>query len=135
MNARAGTITPFSLMILGVLMVLLASLMVFQTQKVSTTPVEMDLTSLFEPKSGELVMDQAPYLGGILGFIFRLLERLFRSLFGGFGFGGAATLNAGPAQGSASGSVGIQAESTNTSEDSGKKARKCTLNRRIRGKC
>ncbi|MBW3591745.1 MAG: hypothetical protein KY393_07865, partial [Actinobacteria bacterium] len=86
MNAREGAVVPFSLMAVGLLMVLLASLLVFQSQQVSTTPAEVNMTSMFEPKSGELILDQAPYVGGILGFVFALINRIFAGrLFPGHG--------------------------------------------------
>lgn len=117
MKAREGAIAPFSLMTVGLLMVLLASLLVFQSQQVSTTPADAGMTSIFEPKSGELILDQAPYVGGILGFVFALINRIFGGLFPGGGgpFAGTAGNAGNPGASGSPGSSTVPSGASQTS--------------------
>lgn len=87
-SARATV--PFSMMTIGLLFIILASLTVVQTQSVTVSPVEADLSSLFETKTGQLTLQAPPYCGrfDIFCFIIFILRTVFARLagiFGGFG--------------------------------------------------
>lgn len=61
MNARAGVLTPVSFVAIGLLLVIMASLAVFQTQGISVAPSGGDNGGLFEPKSGQISQFAPPY--------------------------------------------------------------------------
>jgi hypothetical protein len=75
---------------IGLLFILLASLAVVQTQSVTVSPVQTDLSSLFETKTGQMTLQAPPYCGrfDIFCFIIFILRTVFSRLaaiFGGFG--------------------------------------------------
>lgn len=106
-SARATVAAPFSMMAIGLVFILLATLAVVQTQSVTVSPVEADLSSLFETKTGQLTLQAPPYCGRfdifcfiifILRTVFAKLAVLFGGIAGGFVPGGAlAGANAGSA--------------------------------------
>lgn len=64
MNAtRAGRLGPSSLIVLGVLMAILASIAAVQTRGITASPGGAE-TSQFEPKVGQLSLEQPPYCTG-----------------------------------------------------------------------
>lgn len=98
MTSAKATFAPFSMMVIGLVFILLATLAVVQTQSVTVSPVESDLSSLFETKTGQLTLQAPPYCGQFDVFCFvvfvlqRVLARLaevFGGLSGAF-FGGLA---------------------------------------------
>jgi hypothetical protein len=94
---------PASFLAIGLALILLATLSVVQTQRMTVSPVDMDLSSLFEPKMGQLTFEAPPYCGQfdifcfiaqIFRLIFERLEQLFRAIFGGGSASAAAAANA-----------------------------------------
>ena len=88
MTSAKATV-PFSMMAIGLLFIILASLAVVQTQSVTVSPVQADLSSLFETKTGQLTLQAPPYCGrfDIFCFIIFILRTIFNRLaafFGGF---------------------------------------------------
>lgn len=139
----AGRITPVSMTAIGLLFVLLATLSVFQTSSAfTTTPIESGFSGLFEPKTGELTLHQAPYCTpfDFFCFLFSFLISIFQSIFGGifggsglFGGAGLSATGAGASGSSASAagnSSGVQVLGTTTVSNaadcaSGRDGRQC----------
>lgn len=96
MTASTFKLTPVTMVAVGLLFVLLASVTVVQgTSAVTTAPVDSGISGLFEPATGQLTLHQAPYCGpfDILCFLFAILQSVFNRLaavFGGLGHGGLA---------------------------------------------
>jgi hypothetical protein len=99
-TARA---VPASFLAIGLALILLATLSVVQTQRMTVAPVETDLSTLFEPKTGQLTFQAPPYCGQfdifcfiaqIFRLIFERMEQLFRAIFGGGSASAAAAANA-----------------------------------------
>ncbi|HEX2259137.1 MAG TPA: hypothetical protein VHJ40_05270 [Actinomycetota bacterium] len=59
-NTRAGTFTPFSMIVIGLLVATLASLTVMQASGISTSPAS-NAPAQLEPKSGQLALHAPPY--------------------------------------------------------------------------
>ena len=59
-NTRSGTFTPYSMIVIGLLVATLASLTVMQASGISTSPASTGTTQL-EPKSGQLALHAPPY--------------------------------------------------------------------------
>lgn len=78
-GTKATAAIPFSMTALGLILILLATFAVVQTQSVTVSPVEADLSSLFEPKVGQLTLQAPPYCGPFDVFCFLIL--LFRLIF------------------------------------------------------
>lgn len=90
---------PFSMLALGLALIMLATFSVVQTERMTVSPVEMDLSSLFEPKTGQLTFEAPPYCGQFdlfcfIAFIFRLIFDRFRALFHAIFGGGSFSANA-----------------------------------------
>lgn len=69
-NTRAGTITPYSMIVIGLVLVTLAWLAMVQTQGISTSEPRATIGQQFEPKSGQLVLQAPPYCrAGCVGII------------------------------------------------------------------
>lgn len=87
MNARASALTPVSLIAVGILMVVLASLAVIQSRGISVSPASTDSSTLFEPKGGQISLFAPPYCN--TGIVCRALDRVitvFRRLSARFPF-------------------------------------------------
>ena len=86
-SARANVAAPFSMMVIGLVFILLATLAVVQTQSVTVSPVEADLSSLFETKTGQLTLQAPPYCGrfDIFCFVIFILRTVLGRLVGIFG--------------------------------------------------
>lgn len=87
MNSRASALAPVSLIAVGLLMVLLASLAVIQSRGISVSPASSDSSTFFEPKSGQMSLFAPPYCTS--GPVCRALDRViqvFRRLSARFPF-------------------------------------------------
>ena len=115
-SAKATVVAPTTMLAIGLIFILLASLAVVQTQSVTVSPVQSDLSSLFETKTGQLTLQAPPYCGrfDIFCFVIFILRSVLARLVGVFGFtfggvpgGGTATATAGSsARAGASASAG-----------------------------
>ncbi len=83
-HTKAGTLTPYSMMVIGLLLATVASLTVVQASAISAAPATTAITQL-EPRSGQLALHAPPYCtsgpfcAGILAAI-RALNRQIRFL-------------------------------------------------------
>lgn len=90
---------PMSMLALGLALIMVATFSVVQTERMTVSQVEMDLSSLFEPKTGQLTFEAPPYCGQFdlfcfIAFIFQLIFQRFEALFDLIFGGGAAAASA-----------------------------------------
>jgi hypothetical protein len=81
LSSKASTLTPVSMITVGLLILLIASLAVVQSREISISPASTDSTSLFEPKGGQSSLFAPPYCS--TGQMCRVLDQviaLFRRL-------------------------------------------------------
>jgi hypothetical protein len=78
LDSRTGTLTPISLITVGLLLVLLASLAVVQSRGISTSPASSESPTLFEPKAGQISLFAPPYCSS--GLVCRILDRVIAIL-------------------------------------------------------
>ena len=124
----------------GLVLILMATLAVVQTQSVTVSPVQADLSSLFEtaPKTGQLTLQAPPYCGpfDIFCFVIALIRAIFArvlpqlaGIFGGFGsFSTAPPPPAAPLSTSSSSSTATVSDATVSSASScpdGREGRQC----------
>ena len=93
---KSHVAVPASMLALGLALLMLATLSVVQTERMTVSPVQMDLTTLFEPKTGQLTFEAPPYCGRFdifcfIAFIFELIFQRFEALFDLIFGGGTAT--------------------------------------------
>ncbi len=82
---RAGRIGPYSMILLGVLVAILASLAVVQTRDITASPAGTE-TSQFEPKIGQLTLEAPPYCTGGICARFNAVISLLTTLKARFPF-------------------------------------------------
>ena len=121
MTAIRSEAAPFSMLTIGLILILVATLTVVQSQSVTVSPVQADLNSLFEVKTGQLTLEAPPYCGpiGIFCFVVNLLRLIFNrilAVFGGLGasFGGSfsGTVPGGPLSAGAGAGVALAPPAT-----------------------
>ncbi|MEX2551635.1 MAG: hypothetical protein WD627_01340 [Actinomycetota bacterium] len=79
-NTRVGTLTPYSMIVIGVILATLAALTVVQTQGISTSAPAAGITQQFEPKTGQLVLQAPPYCRGNCAGILIAIRALNRTI-------------------------------------------------------
>jgi hypothetical protein len=91
MTSAKAAVAPTTMLAIGLVFILLATFSVVQTQSVTVSPVQADLSSLFETKSGQMTLQAPPYCGrfDIFCFVIFILRTVLGRLVGIFGgFGG-----------------------------------------------
>jgi hypothetical protein len=79
-NTRVGILTPYSMIVIGLILATLAALTVVQTQGISTSAPAAGITQQFEPKTGQLVLQAPPYCRGACAGIMVAVRALNRQI-------------------------------------------------------
>ena len=82
-NTKVGILTPYSMIVIGLVLATLAALTVVQTRGISTSAPAAGITQQLEPKTGQLALHAPPYCrGNCVGIIIaiRALNRVINRL-------------------------------------------------------
>jgi hypothetical protein len=79
-NTRVGTLTPYSMIVIGLVLATLAALTVVQTRGISTSAPSAGISQQLEPKTGQLALHAPPYCRGRCAGIIVAIRALNRQI-------------------------------------------------------